>query len=47
MEDGIGREGEAGEGFRGRREVLAGVDEAQVGFGEVMAEGEQSGEGGY
>lgn len=40
-------EGERREG-RGRRgEVFPCVDEAQVGGGEVVAEGEEGGEGGY
>jgi hypothetical protein len=47
VQDGVGREGERGEGFGGRGEVLACIDEAQVCFGEVVAEGEQRREGGY
>lgn len=47
VQDGVGRQGEAGEGFGRGGEVLAGVHEAQVGLGEVVAEGEEGGEGGY
>lgn len=47
VQGGAGRQGERGQRRRGRGEVLAGVDEAQVGGGEVVAEGEEGGEGLY
>ena len=47
VQGGIGWELQRGEGGGGRGEVLAGVHEAQVGGGQVMAEGEDGGEGGY
>lgn len=43
----VGREVQRGEGGGWRGEVLACVDEAEVGGGEVVAEGEDGGEGGY
>jgi hypothetical protein len=43
----VGRDVQVGQRRQGRREVLAGVHEAQVGRGDVVTEREERGEGVY